>query len=370
MQPIRILQAVGNMDSGGLETLIMNWYRRIDREKVQFDFLTHTQRPGFYDEEIRSLGGNIYSLSVLDDKNIIKYISDLRTFFTQHRDYAVVHGHHSSLGPFYLHAAYRAGIPNRIAHSHISGFSHSMRGFIKHIITRNYAGRANLLFACSESAGRYMFGSDGNYTVIHNGIDAEKFCFDEEIRRDMRSRLGIDGTRAVVHVGRFHDQKNHAFLIDVFSEIHRLDSAAVLLLVGVGPLEDAMRNKVRALGLEDCVRFLGRRSDVEKILCASDVFVLPSLYEGLPLVLVEAQCSGLCVVCSDTVTEETKLTDNYHIMSLQDSAEAWAKEIIRMSDQPAERSRFSQIIRQCGYDSALVTADMQAFYLQKASQSH
>lgn len=370
MKPIRVLHVVGNMESGGMETLIMNWYRAIDRQKVQFDFLTHTQRPGFYDEEIRSLGGNIYRLSVLDDKNIVRYCSDLRLFFKQHRQYAVVHGHHSFFGPFYLREAYRAGIPARIAHSHIANFSRTFKGIVKYFVTRNYSRHANLLFACSECAGTYMFGKKAAFTVIHNGIDVDRFCFRDDIRAEMRNQLGIAGKNVLVHVGRFHDQKNHSFLIDIFANVYQKDPDAVLLLIGVGPLENTIKAKVKELKLEHCVFFLERRSDVAEILSASDVFVLPSLYEGLPLVLVEAQSAGLCVLCSTNVTEETRLTENYHTLSLKESADKWADEIIHLLHCQADRNSSAETVRNCGYDSKCIALEMQQFYLEKAGQSN
>lgn len=363
MIPIRVLHVVGNMDAGGMETLVMNWYRKIDKSVVQFDFLVHTKKKAFYEDEINSLGGRVYHFSILDDKNIFKYIRQLYVFFRIHKEFEIIHGHHSALGPIYLFLAKISGVKTRISHSHIASYSKSFRGRTKYLITRFFGTFANYHFACSVAAGRYMYGNV-EFEVINNGIDVERFKFRLENRREIRSDFNINESQLLIaHVGRFHDQKNHSFIIDVFYEIKKMFDSSKLLLVGQGPLKDKTEEKVRKLDLMDDVIFAGSRSDVEKILSASDVFIFPSLYEGLPLTVVEAQCSGLPVICSDNVTTETKLTDLYNTMSLNESPQKWARKIHDLINAPINRSSSFNLIRQAGYDSVDVVNKIQNFYL-------
>ena len=364
--PVRILQVVGNVGAGGLETLIMNWYRKIDRTKVQFDFLVNHEKKAFYEDEILSLGGKVYHTSILDDKNLIKYLFFLNDFFKQHKEYKVVHGHHSALGAIYLKAAQNAGVPVRISHSHIASFSKTSRGLVKYIITRGYGKYANIHFACSNAAGIYMYGTKTNFTVIHNGIDIEKFKYRKEVREDFRRKKNLDGKLVVVHVGRFHDQKNHVFLLEIFAEIQKLNPDSILLMAGEGPLLESIKDKARNLKIEKSCFFLGNRNDINQLLCASDVFVFPSLYEGLPLTLIEAQTSGLPIVCSDTITNETKLCENYTALSLKKDAKFWAREVIYIVQNQTNRDKYYVIVKKKNYDNYDVAMQMQQFYLENS----
>lgn len=360
--PVRVLQVVGNMAAGGMETLIMNWYRKIDRELVQFDFLVHSSKKGVYDEEIATLGGNIYRCTILEDKNFNKYKQDLNEFFRTHSEYQTIHVHHNALGTMCLKAAYDAHIPCRIAHSHIASFSKTPRGIAKYFITRSFAKYATDLFACSKAAGDYMFGRDADYTVVHNGIDVERFRYSLASREVARRDLNIESALAVIHVGRFFDQKNHTFLIDIFKRIYEKNQKARLLLVGVGPLQPAIMKKVCDFNLQEAVVFLGVRQDVPELLSAGDIFLFPSLYEGLPLTLVEAQASGLPVVCSDTITIETKLTSAYEILALNDNSEKWAQRVLEVYERHTVRSDAYTEIKEKGYDSTDTAMQIQTFY--------
>ncbi len=362
-EPIRILHVVGNMGAGGLETLIMNWYRTIDREKIQFDFLVHKTGKAFYEDEIIALGGRVYHCSFLNDYNYISYRKFLREFFTMHREYKIVHGHHSALGPFYLKAAEKAGIPIRISHSHIADFSKSVRGVTKYLITRSFGKYANIHFACSNAAGKYMYGNKYNFEVINNGIDTKKFRYREEYRLEKRRELHVENKKVLLHVGRFHDQKNHSFLIEIFNTVHKLDNNFVLLMAGVGPLQEIIRSKVKELELENSCFFLDNRNDIYALLSAADVFVFPSLYEGLPLTLIEAQASGIQIICSNTITPETKLCERYISLSLMQNVNEWADSIIDSFSKKFDRSKAYITIRQHGFDNEDVVRKMSEFYL-------
>lgn len=361
-EPIRVLHVVGNMGAGGLETLIMNWYRTIDRNKIQFDFLVHKESRAFYEDEIIALGGRIYHCSFLNDYNYIKYKRFLKSFFAEHNEYKIIHGHHSALGVFYLKQASKAGIPARISHSHIANFSKTARGLIKYGITRLFGKYANIHFACSKAAGNYMYGSRYSFEVINNGIDVERFKYNEINRHNIRNNLNVNDKHVIIHVGRFHDQKNHSFLIDIFNEVHKIDSDTVLLMVGVGPLQKSIKNKVKELGLEDNCLFLNNRDDVQDLLSAADVFLFPSLYEGLPLTLIEAQTSGLPIVCSNTITLETRVTNNYYPLPLNMGSTEWAKIVIEHYYDDINRKDACVIVKDSGFDNNDVVEKMTELY--------
>ena len=362
-EPIRILHVVGAMGTGGMETLVINFYRCIDREKVQFDFLVHKSTKGFYDQEIESLGGRIYRLSVLEDKNFYKYLKDLDAFFKGHTEYKVVHCHHNCFGVFVLKAAKKANVPCRIAHSHIADFTKNAKGFFKYCISRLFKMYATDYFACGNDAGKYMFGNR-KFKVISNGIDIEKFRFNYEIRRKKRQEYSYNNNFVIIHVGRFFDQKNHEFLIDVFDNIRREESLARLILVGIGPLKEKIESKVKKLGLENHVWFAGQRSDVNELLCASDVFLFPSLYEGLPVTLVEAQCSGIPIVCSDRITEEVKICPNFKMLSLNEGYDVWGESVLKynFSGNSVNREKAHRLVQDAGYDSAKIVKELVEFY--------
>lgn len=357
---IRILHIVPNMQAGGLETLIMNWYRNIDRSKVQFDFLVHYQGKFFYDDEIEQLGGKIYRLSVRDDNNFIKYLHDLDCFFKEHIEYQIIHGHMESLGQFYFKAAKKYGVPVRIAHSHNSATEPTLKGKIKRILAKGFPNFATHCFACSELAGQFMFGKR-DFTVIKNAIDLSRFQYDEDIRTTMREGMNINDKFIIGHVGRFCTQKNHKYLVDVFEEIHKRRENAILLLVGKGELLEEVKFYVTEKGLSEYVQFLGVRNDVNKLYNAMDVFVFPSIFEGLGIVAIEAQESRLMTFCSDVVPKEANVTSYYKAISLQESPEIWADKICKYADGYEKRD-VTEIIRNAGYDIRKSTLILQRFY--------
>ncbi|MCM1218378.1 MAG: glycosyltransferase family 1 protein [Lachnospiraceae bacterium] len=365
-KPVRILHVVPNMQAGGLETLIMNLYRNIDRSKVQFDFLVHYQGNFFYDDEIRNLGGKIYKLSLRDDNNIPKYFYDLNKFFENHSEYKIVHGHMESTGRFYLRSAYKHGIPVRIAHAHNTSTDNNLKGILKSILLQDFKRYATDFFACSDKAGKYMFKRK-DFKVLKNAIMLEAFTFDADVRRIVREELGIENNIVIGHIGRFTIQKNHVFIIDVFNEISKLDDRAVLILCGQGEKEKEIKTKVAEYGLDEKIRFLGTRKDVARIYQAMDCFLFPSLYEGLGIVAIEAQCSGLPVIGSDVIPKEVAVTDCFHYMPLDANAEKWAIKVLESVH--AKRKPQIKKIRDAGYDIRDVTLYLQKYYLEKSIMS-
>lgn len=325
--PIRILQVVPNMQQGGLENFIMNLYRNIDREKVQFDFLVHYTRKEYFDEEIENLGGKIYRFNLRENNNIFKYMIQLNKFFKEHKEYKVIHCHMSSIGFIVFNIAKYNGIKIRIAHSHNADTEKTLKGFIKSIIIKPYKYVSTINFACSKKAGEYLF-KNKTFEIIPNAIELEKYKFDYNIRENMRKKLNIKNDELIIgHIGRFERQKNHIVLIDIFKKIVDKQNNAKLILIGNGGQESLIKEKVKSMNLEKKVLFLGIRDDVNKLYQAMDCFLLPSLFEGLPLVGVEAQTSGLSCIFSDTITQEIKISDNTCFLSL-DNLDKWVDEVL------------------------------------------
>ena len=291
-EPIRVLHILQRMEAGGTQALLMNIYRKIDRTKVQFDFLVVYKEKQFYDDEIEKMGGHVYKLSFREDLNLPKFQKDLAVFFAQHHEYKIVHCHAYTIGYFCLKAAKKAGIPVRIAHSHNNETVHDIKYLPKLFMQRMFTQNATDLFACSEEAGKYLF-KDKPFQVLKNAIDSQNFIADADTKNEIRKELGLKDKFVVGHVGRLHPQKNHDFLIDVFAEIKKKKPDAELILVGTGPLEEKVKSKVAEKGLSDCVHFLGNRKDMNRIYQAMDVFVFPSLFEGLGTGMRVSEFCGL-----------------------------------------------------------------------------
>lgn len=369
-KPLRVLMVMTSMDRGGAETFTMNMYRHMDRSLVQFDFLVHRPWEGAYEEEIRSLGGRIYRIrrqNPLDPS----YWKDLANFLDGHR-YAIVHAQLDCMSSLPLKSARERGVPVRIAHSHNSRQDKDLKYPLKMICKRDIKHEATDLFACGVDAGKWMFGTD-DFTVVPNGIEVDSFAFNPNHRRDVRERLGIADNEIVIgHVGRFQPQKNHGFVLRTFHELHESLPESVLLLVGDGPLREEMEREARDLGCGGAVRFLGARADVPDLMQAMDVFFLPSLYEGLPLVLLEAQAAGLTCVISDTIPKDCDLSGSHLCrLSLKEQPPAvWAQALLRFSCERGDgRSRGAEIVRAAGFDATEVAKRLQTFYLDRYSEA-
>lgn len=323
---IRVLQCVNDMHRAGLETMLMNYYRNLDRTQIQFDFLTHRPYKSDYDDEILSLGGKVYYAPRLYPQNYPTYFKWMANFFYEHPEYKIVHSHIDSMSYLPLLAAKKAGVPFRIAHSHNTAIDKDFKYPLKQYFRLKINTVCNERLACGQEAGKFLFGNK-KFKVIPNAIDAEKFYFDEEIRYKKRTEIGITDEFVIGHVGRISYQKNHKFLIEIFNELLKIEPNSILLLVGVGEKEEEVRKQIHKFGIDEKVRFLGNRSDVNELYQAMDVFVMPSFFEGIPVVGIEAQFADLPCVFSDKVPEEVKFNDKCEFVSLEKSAEEWAKSI-------------------------------------------
>ena len=360
--PIRILHVVTYMGRGGLETMIMNYYRHMDRSKVQFDFLTHREFRADYDDEIEALGGKIYRLPHLVpwDKG---YRMALDSFFLSHPEYRIVHVHQDCLSSVILKAAKKHGVPVRIAHSHSSSQDKNLKYLVKLFYRRQIAGNATELLACGKDAGDWMF-CGAPYQILNNAIDTNQYVYNPERRQIVRQELGIPPESFVVgHVGRFNAVKNHTFLLDVFLKLKEQQQNALLLLVGDGDLRGALEKKASDLGLADCVIFTGIRSDVPNLLQAMDCFVFPSLYEGLPVTLIEAQAAGLSCIVSDSVPAECAKTCLVDRVSLHEDPAVWAKHISESAN--SDRLNTQEEIIRAGYDITSNAQWLQNYYIEQ-----
>ncbi len=323
-EPIRILMLFTIMNRGGAETMVMNYYRHIDRNRVQFDFMVHRQERGAYDDEIEAMGGKIYRMIPLHPFTFNTYRKQISDFFDQHPEYRIIHGHCSESGYF----VYR------------------------------------------EAAGRrvpVIFGNElGQKAILQrNAIDTFLYRFDEAVRLEVRQELHLSKDVMVVgHVGRFNRQKNHEFLLEVFHKyVQEFNPTAHLLLVGTGELQKAIQKKVQQFRLTDQVHLLGGRPDVNRLLQAMDLFLFPSFMEGLSVSMVEAQCAGLPCVVSDRIPREAALTDQVSFLSLETAPRQWACEIERVRCMASRRTGYYQQIADAGYDIVKNAEWLQNYYL-------
>lgn len=360
MAMIRVLQCVNDMHRAGLETMLMNYYRNIDRTKVQFDFLTHRPNPSDYDQEIQNMGGKVYYAPRLYPQNYRSYFSYMRNFFNVHPEYKIMHSHIDSMSYLPLLAGKKAGIPIRIAHSHNTAIDRDFKYLLKQIFRYRITSVSNINFACGEEAGKFLFG-EKEFTVIPNAVEAEKFNFNKNIRITKRQELNLEDNFVIGHIGRLSYQKNHHFLIQIFNALLKKEKNAILLLVGVGEKEAAIRDQVANLGLNDKVMFLGNRSDVCDLYQAMDVFVLPSLFEGIPVVGVEAQFADLPCVFSSKTPKEVKFNNKSCFINLKEKAERWAEIIIEKKG--IERNPMTEEIANSAYNIKTAYKILEKYYL-------
>lgn len=358
---IYVLHVVTDMNRGGLETMIMNYYRKIDRTKIQFHFLTHRQYIGDYGQEIECLGGKIYHLPPLNPFSI-RYRKALSDFFSNHPEYQIIHVHQDCMSSIVLKEAKKHNIPVRIAHSHSSFQDKNIKLMLKLYYKRFIPKYSTKLFACSEEAGRWMFNG-ADFEVLNNAIDSKQYAYNHQKSVSMRKELRITDDEIVIgHVGRFYAVKNHAFLLELLNSMQR-EYKTKLLLVGDGPLIDEIKEKANENNLSDKVIFTGIRSDVSDLMQAMDVFVFPSLYEGLPLTIVEAQAAGLPCLISDVISSECILTDLIEEKPLSDGAKQWANRTIELSRIP--RKDTSEDIKSAGFDITENAKTLVDFYLNQ-----
>ena len=352
---------------GGMESCIMNYYRHVDKNKIHFDWESMV-----CEKEVKANGSKVYTIPQ-KSRNYKAYKRAMNTFFSEHADeYDVFWYNTCTLTNIdYLIYAKRYGIKKRIIHAHNSGNETSMIRGILHYVNKIRLGRyATDFWSCSMAAAVYFFIKkqihSQKYRLINNAISTYNYKYDILIRNEVRKNLGLEDKYVIGHVGRFQFQKNHEFLIDIFYEYLKLDSRAVLMLVGQGEEEDAIRQKVINLGIEKSVLFMGVRTDVNRLLQAMDVFLLPSRFEGLPLVLIEAQTSGLrCLTTKNKVPYEVNVTGNVEFEELKENSIEWAHHIECMEKQPYDRKSCLDLITDAGYDILKEAEKMESYMCEE-----
>ena len=373
-QPIKILYFVDRMLRGGIQSLLIDWVSRFDKTKISVDFLLLDDGNDYeLENTLKKLGCNVYKLKGIWINNPFDFVKEataLDIFFKEHHNYQIIHMHSSSKNYLVLKYAQKYGIPTRISHSHNTDYqtNNRIKKIIGDILKKKLIKYSTDYFACSVMAGEWMFGKDkvssGKVKIIHNAVDYKKFKYNENIRKKIRNEFNIKNNEILIgNVGRFVEQKNHSFLIDVFNEIHRIDKDTKLILVGSGGNEDLVKNKVKELGLTKAIIFTGFRNDVNMIMQAMDVFLMPSLYEGLPVVGVEAQAAGLpCFMSKDVITKEVQISNCVHFISLDSSAREWAKTILNSN---LNRVNNEKQLKENGYMIEDTILDLTYFYINK-----
>ncbi|WP_444659805.1 glycosyltransferase family 1 protein [Caproiciproducens sp. R2] len=369
----RILQVFSAMNAGGAETFIMNIYRHIDRSKIQFDFIVQTHDKCFYDDEIYDLGGKIYYIPKLTSNNYFTYRKAWNTFFKRHKgEYHIIHGHAQGTAAIYLSIARKHELITFIHSHNTSSAGNKIIAFAKDIFQYPIRWIADEKFACSEDAAIWLYGKkqvkNRNINIIQNAIDIEKFSFSQFKREVKRKELQLQNKFVVGHIGRFNPQKNHLFLLDIFKAIHDRNRNAILLLIGDGELRPQIEKKIIQLGLEDSVILTGVRMDTAELYQAMDVFVFPSLFEGLGIVSIEAQAAGLRCIVSDVIPHEALITDLIEPMSLQASPLEWAKKILKYSNGYERKDTLEQI-REAGYDIKEQAKWLEKFYIKRSLEN-
>lgn len=368
---IKVLFFVDRLRHGGIQQLILEILKHMDKEKVQIDLLVFDDGETYpLEEEVKKLGINLYKLDGWI-KSPFSYIRQKRVmdkFYKEHHDYKVVHLHSSSKNFLVLREAKKYGIPVRIAHSHNIGFQtkNRVKILIGNILKNALIKNSTDYFACSKLAGKWLFGEEitktNKFKVIHNAVEYDKFKFNKEARAKIRKEINIDDDCILFgNVGRFTNQKNHTFLIDIFNEIHNLNKNTKLILIGIGEKEEEIKRKVKDLGIEDNVIFAGFKKNVNEYMSVMDVFLMPSLYEGLPVVGVEAQAAGLpCFMSKDVITDEVKITSGVHFISLEKSTKEWAEEIL---NSDLERKNTEKELKKAGYFIEDMAKSLAKYYI-------
>ncbi|MCI6920233.1 MAG: glycosyltransferase family 1 protein [Lachnospiraceae bacterium] len=363
---LHVLHVFGKLNRGGAESRVMDLYRNVDRAKVQFDFMQHTTKVCDFQPEIEQLGGKVYHVPPFRFWNYFSYCKAWKQFIREHPEIRIVHGHMTSTASIYLPIVHKKGVFT-IAHSRNAGVDKGIKGKLTKFLRRNLTEKCDRCFACSKLAGEAVFGKEameqGNVTIIPNAIDAARFTFDPEVRKQKREELHIQPEEFLIgEVGRFDPQKNQKYAVEILAECRKKNFPAKLILIGEGPLMETVRQQVEELQLQEYVIFTGLQKNVVPFYQAMDFFLLPSFYEGLPGVAVEAQASGLRGILSDAITTETAMTSLMEFRNVQEPAEVWADRIMACGHY--ERQNTLKEMQEAGFDVKNLAKRLQDFYLR------
>lgn len=366
-EPIRVLHVLGALHRGGAETFVMNVYRHIDRTKVQFDFIIHTNKNCSYRNEIEEMGGRIYIVQQFSFKKMILYIRAWKKLLKEHPEWFIVHGHVRSTACIYMYIAKKAG-RTVIAHSHSTSNGRGMNGLIKDVMQYPVRYIADYFFACSEAAGKWMFGENivrhnPHYKVVKNAIDIINFKYNREYSDEIRKEFNLVNKKIIGTVGRLCEAKNPFFTLDVFQAVHERNQDIVLLWGGDGELREEIEKAVKEKKLQRNVRLLGSVADIYKLYSAFDVFLFPSKWEGLGISLVEAQAAGLPCFISENIPKEAMIRESVRQLNLEQGCDKWGDEILERLRFSPDRSKGYKDVINAGYDINDIVLYLQNLYL-------
>lgn len=359
-KPIRILHMIASLYYGGSQSMVMNLYKNIDRNRIQFDFIVDHPEYDNYLPLVEELGGKVYTMPSFNGANICEVKKAWNNFFDEHQEYKILHSHSRSYASIYIPIAKKHGLKT-IIHSHNTSNGSGIKSMMKGIMQFPLRYQADYFFACSYKAGEWLFGKkvtkSSNFYVINNAIDAEKFKFDLKTRNEYRNRFNVENKKVLIQVGEFNEQKNHLFTIELLSELLKSDNNYVLFLVGKGELEKQIDEKISKLNIRDSVVKLGFRDDVNKLLQMADYYLMPSKFEGLSVAAIEAQASGIPCLFSDCITKDVKVTNNCKFLPLNISM--WKNEIINTTQQHTDT--FDEIVK-ANFDVKKTALELSDFY--------
>lgn len=360
---IRVLNVFGSLNRGGSETMVMNLYRNIDRDRIQFDFIIHQDSENGYEREIEKMGGRIYRVPKYRIFNHFSYINSWKKLLKQHPEWKVIHGHMFTIASIYLKVAKKE---NRvtIAHSHSTSSGKGLKSIFKFFLRKPLANIADYLLACSNDAGEWLYGYEktkgNNYYVVKNSIDVDSFKYNEILRKKYRNQLDLNNSTVYGHVGSISKPKNHIFLLKLFKELLKVEPNSILIIVGDGKLKDDISREINLLDIEKNVKMLGSRDDIAGLLQAMDMFLFPSIWEGLPVAVVEAQASGLPCFISENITKEVRFIPTLKYLPIDKGVRIWVDTILK-TDLTRDLKAYD-IIRDAGFDVNYTANWMMDFY--------
>lgn len=355
---IRVLQMVGSLNVGGSQAMLLNLYRNIDREKIQFDFVIDHPDQLYYAEEVKSMGARIYTVPRFNGINAGTVMRAWDKLFTEHPEYKVFHTHVPSYAAMFLHVAKKHGLKT-LAHGHTASNGDGLVKIIKTAMQFPVRYQVDVRMACSDKAAEALFGKNTDYVFLPNAVDIDRFAANAETREKYRREMGIDDKYVVGHVGRLSEAKNHKLLIDAFAELLEKRNDAHLLLVGDGELRGEIESRIHELKIEDHVTMTGNRNDVAELMQAMDIFAFPSLWEGLPVTLVEAQTAGLPCVISDTISKDVDVSPLIKRLPI-DSSDVWAEELAKEH----EKMNVTEQVRNAGFDVRVAVRTLTELYMK------
>lgn len=352
MEPMRVLHMIGTLETGGSQSFVLNIYRNIDRNKLQFDFIVDHPDMMDYEMEFKQLGARVFIMPMFNGRNIVEIRNAWVKFFESHHEYKVLHSHVRSYASIYLPIAKKYGLKT-IIHSHSTSNGSGLIAVAKSVLQFPLRYQADYYMACSKEAGEWLFGKkvckSDKFLVATNAIDAKVYAFNKRKREEARQELGLGDEFVLGFLARVVESKNPLFVIDVIDELLKIRPTAKLLYVGDGFLLESVKEKAKRAGIEDSIVFTGTRKDVDRMLLAMDCYLLPSFWEGLGISLIEAQASGLKCLCSEFIPSSAIVTNLVEVIPIAKGSKSWAEKSIEYAIDYKREEQYERI-KSAGYN--------------------